>query len=85
LSILVGSATWHYRPKCTAATRCLRRLASLLLTIAFYKISSDAKYHALTQHPEFRETFGLLNAYRDLQSAATKSTLALPPATRNNF
>ncbi|HEY2881018.1 MAG TPA: lipid-binding SYLF domain-containing protein [Pirellulales bacterium] len=45
----------------------------------FSKISADPKYGKLTQHPEFRETFGLLKAYRDMQTAAGKGTLALPP------
>jgi lipid-binding SYLF domain-containing protein len=45
----------------------------------FNAVAADPKYHALTQRPDFQETFGLLKAYRDLQTVGSTSTLALPP------
>ncbi len=45
-------------------------------------IASDPKYKVLAQRPEFQETFGLLKAYRDLQSVSTvpgTTSLPLPP------
>jgi len=45
----------------------------------FNAVATNPKYSTLTTRPEFQETFGLLKAYRDLQSAGAKTTLALPP------
>jgi lipid-binding SYLF domain-containing protein len=45
----------------------------------FNAVATNPKYSTLTSRPEFQETFGLLKAYRDLQSAGGKATLALPP------
>jgi SH3 domain-containing YSC84-like protein 1 len=45
----------------------------------FNAVATNPKYATLTTRPEFQETFGLLKAYRDLQSAGAKTTLALPP------
>jgi lipid-binding SYLF domain-containing protein len=45
----------------------------------FNAVATNPKYSTLTSRPEFQETFGLLKAYRDLQSAGAKTTLALPP------
>jgi lipid-binding SYLF domain-containing protein len=45
----------------------------------FSAVATNPKYSTLTIRPEFQETFGLLKAYRDLQSAGAKTTLALPP------
>ncbi|HZZ28191.1 MAG TPA: YSC84-related protein [Pirellulales bacterium] len=41
-------------------------------------VATDAKYKVLTQRPEFQETYGLLKAYRDLQSVSSTPSLALP-------
>ena len=42
----------------------------------YQAVAADPKYKVLTQHGEFQETFGLLKAYRDLQSV---STIPAPP------
>jgi lipid-binding SYLF domain-containing protein len=44
----------------------------------YQAVAADAKYKVLTQRPEFQETFGLLKAYRDLQSVSTVPAGALP-------
>jgi len=44
----------------------------------FNAVATNPKYSALSGRAEFQETFGLLKAYRDLQVAGTKTTLALP-------
>ena len=44
----------------------------------FNAVAADPKYKVLNQRPDFQETFGLLKAYRDLQSVGTSPTLALP-------
>jgi len=41
-------------------------------------VAADPKYKALTQRPEFQETFGLLKAYRDLQSVSAVPAAAIP-------
>lgn len=45
----------------------------------FNAVATNPKYSTLTSRPEFQDTFGLLKAYRDLQSAGAQTTLALPP------
>jgi lipid-binding SYLF domain-containing protein len=56
-------------PKSEAITAVLNR---------YQAVAADPKYKALAQRAEFQETFGLLKAYRDLQSVGTSPTLALP-------
>jgi hypothetical protein len=52
---------------------------ALAAAINRYKaVAADPKYKVLTQRAEFQETFGLLKAYRDLQSVSTTSAASLP-------
>jgi lipid-binding SYLF domain-containing protein len=44
----------------------------------FNAVAEDAKYRPLTQRSEFQETFGLLKAYRDLQTAGNVGTVGAP-------
>ena len=44
----------------------------------FNAVAADAKYRPLTQRGEFQETYGLLKAYRNLQTAGSAGTVALP-------
>ena len=48
-------------------------------------VAADAKYKVLTQRPEFQETYGLLKAYRDLQSVSATPSLALPNPPRQTL
>ncbi|HTQ40485.1 MAG TPA: lipid-binding SYLF domain-containing protein [Pirellulales bacterium] len=45
----------------------------------YQAVAGDTKYKVLSQRPEFQETYGLLKAYRDLQSVGSSpAALALP-------
>ena len=44
----------------------------------FNTVASDPKYRSLAERAEFQQTFGLLKAFRDLQSAGA-ATMSLPP------
>jgi lipid-binding SYLF domain-containing protein len=55
------------------------RPEALEAAVKRYKaVAAEPKYKALTQRPEFQETFGLLKAYRDLQSVSSIPTTGLP-------
>ena len=54
---------------------------ALTAAVNRYKtIAADPKYKMLAQRPEFQETYGLLKAYRDLQTASTIPTATSLPA-----
>jgi SH3 domain-containing YSC84-like protein 1 len=59
------------------------RPEALEAAVKRYKaVATDPKYKVLAQRPEFQETFGLLKAYRDLQSVSTvpgATSLPAPP------